>query len=297
MQNLALTFRNQFQCHERIVLGMLFIVMVLVFLQAGWAIDDTVSLEVAKRITFTHIQTDTTGNLYSYHILRIPYALPEYKCVVGLATSGREATSSIAKRTGAVLAVNGGFFEWTGEHVGLTMQSGKIINSTYKMQPSRGSIGFGKHQKIVIDRVSYSDGTITGLNGTDWTDVTDVISAGPVLLRNGEIQPVWVDEELTLGFSTSAHARTAIGYTRDTVIYLVVIDGYQPAISNGISIHNLSKYMKNLGCTDALNLDGGGSSTMVIWNKVVNCVSDEVKPGVPGIERPVTNALLIKRKD
>ena len=265
--------------------------------QSVRAMDNKDTLEIARGITYTHIQSDTTGILHNYHILRIPYTRPEYECVVGLATSGRETPSSMAKRKGAILAVNGGFFEWTGEHVGLTMQSGKIINSTYKMKPSRGSIGFGKRHKIVIDRVNYSDGKITGSNGTDWTGVTEILSAGPVLLLNGVIQPDWTDEELVPSFSTTAHARTAVGYTRDTVIYMVVIDGYQPEISIGISIRELAQYMKDLGCTDALNLDGGGSSTMVIWNKVVNCVSDEVKSGIPGKERPVSNALLLRRKD
>ena len=55
--------------------------------------------------------------------------------------------------------------------------------------------------------------------------------------------------------------------------------------------------MKSLGCIDAMNLDGGGSSTMVIGNSVVNCVSDNAKPGVLGVERDVTNAMVIKRKD
>ena len=262
-----------------------------------WGFDVTSSFPIATGVWYTHIQTDTTGVLRNYNILKIDYTLPEVEFTLATATSGREETSSMAHRSNGLVAVNGGYFEWTGEHVGLLMHEGKVINGTYKMKPSRGAIGFGKNKKIVIDRVDYTDGKVTGLNGTDWSDITEIVSAGPILLRNGEIQPPWVDEELALSFSTSLHARTAIGITKDTTVVLVVIDGYQPSISNGISLGELSKYMQDLGCVNAMNLDGGGSSTMVIWDKVVNCVSDEVKPGLLGVERPVTNALVVRRKN
>ena len=150
---------------------------------------------------------------------------------------------------------------------------------------------------MYIDRINYSNGKITGLNGTDWSDITDVISAGPILIKNGLIQPTWTDEELILSFSTTLHARTAVGYTKNTTLILVVVDGYQPCISNGISLHELAQYMKSLGCVDAMNLDGGGSSTMVIGNHVMNCPSDNAKPGVLGTERAVTNTLIIRKKD
>jgi hypothetical protein len=69
--------------------------------------------------------------------------------------------------------------------------------------------------------------------------------------------------------------RTAVGYnsTKDTLV-IVTVDGRQPNHSMGLNLYELSRLMKMLGCTDALNLDGGGSSSMVIRDSVVNKPSD-----------------------
>ncbi|KAA3610451.1 MAG: phosphodiester glycosidase family protein [Calditrichaeota bacterium] len=86
------------------------------------------------------------------------------------------------------------------------------------------------------------------------------------------------------------HPRTAIAYNKDkTRLYLVTIDGRQ-ASSIGISLPDLANLMIQFGAYDALNLDGGGSTTMVVSDKIVNSPSD-----VSG-ERAVSNALMIKLK-
>jgi exopolysaccharide biosynthesis protein len=86
---------------------------------------------------------------------------------------------------------------------------------------------------------------------------------------------------------TQRHPRTAIGWRADGTLVLVVVDGRQPRISVGMTINELAHLMLDLGCVEAINLDGGGSSTMVIRNKIVNNPSDSTG------ERPVSDALLI----
>ena len=98
-------------------------------------------------------------------------------------------------------------------------------------------------------------------------------------------------------FNKTSHPRTGIGFTKDTVVYMVIIDGRQPGLAVGISLDEFAQYMKDLGCEYALNLDGGGSSTMVLFDSIVNSVSDSSKNKLPGIERPVTNAVILKKKD
>ncbi len=80
--------------------------------------------------------------------------------------------------------------------------------------------------------------------------------------------------------------RTAAGITEDGRLLLVTVNGRQPGLSTGMTLEELAGLMLELGARDAVNLDGGGSTTMVIRGRVFNFPSD-------GAERPVTGALVI----
>jgi exopolysaccharide biosynthesis protein len=82
--------------------------------------------------------------------------------------------------------------------------------------------------------------------------------------------------------------RTAVGLAGSRV-WFVVVDGRQPDVAIGKSHHELALFMQRLGCTDALNLDGGGSSTLWYEGRVMNRPSD-------GAPRPVGNALVLVRR-
>jgi exopolysaccharide biosynthesis protein len=85
------------------------------------------------------------------------------------------------------------------------------------------------------------------------------------------------------------HPRTAVGFSRDsTTLLLVVVDGRSSA-SVGMTLGELADLMRRLGAWQALNFDGGGSTTMVIGGAVVNVPSDATG------EREVGNALLVVR--
>ncbi len=82
------------------------------------------------------------------------------------------------------------------------------------------------------------------------------------------------------------HPRTAVGYSAEEIV-LLTCDGRQPEWSTGLFLDELAQLMLELGCTDALNLDGGGSTTMWVDGKMVNHPSD-------GRERPIGNAVLVR---
>lgn len=114
-----------------------------------------------------------------------------------------------------------------------------------------------------------------------WQGVYDVIGGTPILVRDGEIavQPCPASP-------CTRHPRTGIGYTDNGAVLLVVVDGRQPNWSTGASLHEFATIMQDLGAVQALNLDGGGSSTMVVEDEVVNRPSD-------GEQRPISNAVLV----
>jgi len=121
--------------------------------------------------------------------------------------------------------------------------------------------------------------------GLDWEKVENVISGGPILLKDGKEAIDAEAEGLGAAFSTKRHPRTAIGRTSEGDIWLVAVDGRQE-ISVGASLPEMAKIMLRLGCVDAINLDGGGSTCLHLRGVTVNRPSD-------GVERPVSNAVMV----
>lgn len=76
-----------------------------------------------------------------------------------------------------------------------------------------------------------------------------------------------VDGSIVVGQDTVLHPRTAVGTDAEgRRVWMVVVDGRQPGVSEGMTCHELATLMLKLGCDDALNLDGGGSSVMLTTN-------------------------------
>lgn len=115
--------------------------------------------------------------------------------------------------------------------------------------------------------------------------VREMVGGYPALLRDGDAL------ETTGDFATTRHPRTAVGWRRDGTLLLVVADGRQDGYSVGMSLPELTDLLRSLGAVDALNLDGGGSTTLVVRGEVVN------RPSDPQGERPVANALLLLASD
>lgn len=124
-----------------------------------------------------------------------------------------------------------------------------------------------------------------GVEGFDWNKVDNVIGGGPLLVKGGKPSLDPLKEKFGEQFSSVRHPRTAVGSNKDGDIFFVVVDGRQ-AMSRGATLAELADLMVQLGCDQAINLDGGGSSTMVVGGVVLNRPSD-------GIERAVANGVVI----
>jgi exopolysaccharide biosynthesis protein len=120
----------------------------------------------------------------------------------------------------------------------------------------------------------------------DWSTVADAIGGGPVLVRDG--RPVYrANEAFEVAQIAPRHPRTAIGQTADGRILLVVVDGRQAGYSVGMTTFEMALTMTRLGAVRAMQLDGGGSTTLAFDGTVLNRPSD-------GRERPISTALMLQ---
>jgi exopolysaccharide biosynthesis protein len=114
----------------------------------------------------------------------------------------------------------------------------------------------------------------------------ELVGGYPMLLVDGA--PVHHQEAgLRPPFSDRRHPRAAIGIDRAGRIHVLAVDGRQPGYSEGMTLEEFSAFLLAHGITDALNFDGGGSTTLVVRGRIVNRPSDSSG------ERAVANALLI----
>ena len=141
-----------------------------------------------------------------------------------------------------------------------------------------------------------ANGTLTlSLSPPEWNQVQHAIGGRLRLLKDGKINETLVEmhnaeKRHTPGKRTpvlnlSHEPRTALGYNADT-LFLVVADGRQPKYSTGLTLYELASILIELGATEAINLDGGSSSTFVVEDTVINKPSGQQ-------ERDVLNAVFI----
>jgi Phosphodiester glycosidase len=120
-----------------------------------------------------------------------------------------------------------------------------------------------------------------------WLLAQDIVGGAGLLIRNGRDIEDWSIERFNPGFAENRHPRTMIGTAADNTIWLVTVDGRQPELSVGMTFVELQALANRLGLVNALNLDGGGSTTMWVQGQVMNKPSDPTGP------RKVSDALLV----
>ena len=169
----------------------------------------------------------------------------------------------------------------------IAVENGKIVSiGTQAMPiPHNGYVIVGPDERLAkLYRAKHVDLDIKTI--PNWDNVKHIISGGPYLVKNGE---VFVDmTEQKLGAIGGKNPRTAIGYTQDGDFIMVAVDGREGA-SVGLTLKELAWFMKSIGCTNAMNLDGGGSTVMYVNGRVVNM--PKVKGGIA-----LSNALTIDLK-
>ncbi len=230
----------------------------------------------------------------------------------------------------ALLVVNCTFFSFeTNRSLNVVIRNGQLLSvnrrvvrgkgkdSTHLYMPHLSAIGISKLRNADIAWIksdSISEKVLAGQNppvysmiyktrrGTGETTFIDpnnftkwkmqtAVGGGPVLIQKGDIKITNEEERMFVGKAINdKHPRSAMGYTRDGKLIILVIEGRNKQAS-GATLTQEAQIFKDLGCWEALNLDGGGSSCMLINGKETIKVSDA------GGQRPVPAVFIIKNHD
>jgi exopolysaccharide biosynthesis protein len=204
-----------------------------------------------------------------------------------------KTTSLLAMENNALGAVNGGFFNTKrGGSVDFIKINKKILDSA-SYAPN---MAMPEHS---LSAITVDDNKIQIVKGGEkhyWEKSlpqSSVLVTGPLLINNNEEQELRVN-----AFNNNRHPRTCACVTNDDNLLLITVDG-RNAMAQGMNLHELTYLSKMLNCKDAINLDGGGSSTMYIkgqpFNGVVNYPCDNKQFDHFG-ERAVSNVLMILKK-
>ena len=166
-------------------------------------------------------------------------------------------TSEIAQAQNAILAINGDFYG--ARDNGYVIRNGVLYRSSA-----------GRDTDVLC---IYADGSFEIINSSEASaqtlvdqGVLQALSFGPGLLENGEIT---VSSDSEVGKAMNSNPRTAIGQISNLHYVFVVSDG-RTSRSEGLTLYELASFMQKLGVETAYNLDGGGSSTMVLNGQVIN---------------------------
>lgn len=170
--------------------------------------------------------------------------------------------------------------------MGLLVEDGKITKASANpiAIPQNGYVISGP-TSILKPLLDKKDAELTVSTNPEWQNVKHIISGGPYLVKNSE---VFVDMTAQkLGAIGGRNPRSAIGYTAENNLILAAVDGREGS-SIGMTLMELASFMQSIGCTNAMNLDGGGSTVMYVKGKVVN--HPQAQGGIP-----LSNAIILSQ--
>lgn len=242
-------------------------------------------------------------------------------------TEGRRLTPAgfYAKNQQPLVVVNGTFFSFeTNRNLNLVVKDGRVvahnIGSVYDKRDevyyyvTRSAIGIdasgnadvawiysdsAKGQAYAVKFPANRWGKTPASSVKDIAAKSDIqkwlmqtaIAGGPSLIRDGHICISNEQERMFRGKQIDdKHPRTAMGYTADGKLIILAVQGRMPGIADGASLAEEARMLKELGCYEALNLDGGGSSCLLVNGK------ETIKPSDKEGQRPVPAVFMITQK-
>ena len=166
-------------------------------------------------------------------------------------------------------------------------------NGNTRLAPDIMVLSFAPEQLGTLPEVT--PGTVLQISTATTPDLKGVktaIAGGPAIIKDGQPfslrhAPPGASSDYTQRSRYERHPRSAVGWS-PTHVYFVTVDGRQPGLSVGMKLAELAEFMAGLGCTDAMNLDGGKSAQLWMSGQIVNspCQGEDT----------VANSLLVVRK-
>jgi exopolysaccharide biosynthesis protein len=234
----------------------------------------------AASIKVTQVSTGTGTDTITYYVADV--RLDSGTALeAGLADNGQSTadTSDLADANDAVFAVNGDFFGARDD--GIIIRNGEI----YRDAPVRTGLALYEDGSMKV-----FDETLTSAEELLAQGAWNTYSFGPALLVDGKMPDgagYYEVEQNPVHPIQGRNPRTGIGLIANNHFVFVVVDGRNPGYSKGVTVEEFSQIFKDLGCTTAYNLDGGGSSTMYFKGEVVNSPVDR------GGQRNISDILFV----
>lgn len=229
-------------------------------------------------------------NGHVMHVLTLDPSVYRTHIVKAQDKSGRETVPSMAERTHATVAINGGFFKIDTQEKALptgTLVIKGVVSSVKNKTQALAIIRANKFSVQLANPKQYLHKN---------SDVS-MVSGIPLLVNKGKTVRTLFERKTD--FYTQPHARTAMGIKANGMLVIVVSEHDRGIFSRavngarGLSIVELAQFMEKQGCQYALNLDGGGSSTLWINGKVVNqTMGDKDESNGLNIVRAVSDAIV-----
>ncbi|MCI8545524.1 MAG: phosphodiester glycosidase family protein [Bacilli bacterium] len=221
-------------------------------------------------------------NNYSGHLIAI-YDASRVKLVGATNTNyGGAFLTDISKRNNAKVAINASGFYNGGDKgstaVGTVIMNGKVVTTGSPSGYGGGLSGFNKDHVLVLTRDDPATAIKNGM--------VDAVEFGPFLIVNGKASDIKGDGGWGLA------SRTVLAQRKDGIVLFLVIDGRQVGHSIGIDMGGLIKILQRYNAHNAVNLDGGGSTTLVVEGKLTNRPCCSVDP--TSKQRYVPNAWIVK---
>jgi hypothetical protein len=239
---------------------------------AGWTRSEVGDGAVLRQRWFAEL----FGSPQSLTVLEVQPAAARFDVV---APDRRRRTSEMAVAGGALAAINGGYFDIarTGRPTGLLRLDGALV---VPADAGQGSLGITRTGEV----------RLAARPAGDWPEVFEALGAGPMLLGGGEVVPQIA--AMAERRREARHPRSAIGLTASGTVVLLAVDGRTKKAA-GMTFAETAQVLAALGCVDALNLDGGGSTTLWVAGRgVCNFPCDNQRYDHAG-ERAVATAVLV----
>ncbi|RNI26807.1 phosphodiester glycosidase family protein [Rufibacter latericius] len=300
------------------------------FAQVKWqpSPEHQAGLPASVKVFFTADSLD--GKPFRAYYLEADLKDPKLEILTRIGNGKRYTPKQYYEQeTGNVLAVvNTTFFSFAdNSNLNLVINNGKVLApqapvrrknpngpDTLTYYPTTGAIGFfrnrtadvawaynvGKKKKTMELTAPYAvrangqpnpaPSRRTARNMKRWKPRV-AVGGGPVLVQDGKAH-ITAEEEMRGGASfIGPNPRTVMGYTPDQKLIILMVEGRNKGVAEGASLEQLARLMVELGCREALNLDGGGSSALYVKGK------DTIKPSDKEGQRPVPAVLVLKYKE